>query len=73
MIGHLVIYGTIIFFWKFINNFLELLIWKIYVFDIQNTVNFFSDFYYIAKCRNSDRIKLSVETVYVKHPYGNIP
>ena len=34
---------------------------------------FFSDFCYIAKYWNSDRVKLLAGSVYVKHPYEDIP
>ena len=40
-IGQLIIYGTIFFFCKFNNNFLALLLCKIYGFDFLNVVDFF--------------------------------
>ena len=39
--GYLIIYGTIIFFRQFVNNFSALQLWKIYVFDIFNMVDFY--------------------------------
>ena len=56
--SYLINYGTsIIFFWLFNNDCLALLLLcKIYVFDIFNMVEFFSDFCYIVKYWNSDRL-----------------
>ena len=43
--AHLVIYGRIIFFFlNFLNNFLAVLLYKIYVFDIDSIVDFFQIF-----------------------------
>ena len=45
------------------NNFLALLLFKIKILDIFNMTDFLADFCYIAKYRNSNRIKLMVENV----------
>ena len=41
-LSHLFIYGTIIVFWQFDNNFSALLLWKIYVFNIFKIADFFT-------------------------------
>ena len=43
-IGRLIIYGTIIFCWYFFNNFLTLLLCKMYVFDVLNMVDYLTIF-----------------------------
>ena len=67
---HLIISGTI-FFSRFVNNFLALLLRKIYVFGIFNMIDFFQIFVsYIAKYWNSDGIKLFAGSVSLRgHTY----
>ena len=58
------------FFWQFFNNCSALLLCKIYFFTSWIWL-IFSDFCYIAKYWNSNRVKLLAGSVYVrvKHPW----
>ena len=47
---------------------LSLLLPKIYIFVFLNMIVFFFNFCHIAKYKNSDLVKLSTESVFVKHP-----
>ena len=62
-VGYPITYWT--FFYQFFIIFRELLLCKIKVFEILNEVDYFSDFCYIAKYWNSDRIlKYDIESCY---------
>ena len=73
-ICYLIIYWTIIIYLPIFTNFSAILLRKIIFFDILIMVDFLKRFLLypatvtIAKYWNSDRIKLSTGSVYVKYP-----
>ena len=56
-----------VFFCQFVNKISVLIFCKINLLDVFNNVWFLSDFCYIAKYWNSDRVKLQVENLYVSY------